>query len=200
MHFKRSRRRLVPNRRIERSSRVNIKALLPVRQSEGWTIQSHYANSTHLAMHTVKMFRLALCQSKKNVTAGIVGLCPEGWDTNSLIFLSPNYLQSYFFVMKWTQQPLISLQDELDLTDKNREAMFALPDEKKWQIYCSKKKVSWSLTYLTILFLHNTNICTYANYIYFAASSTRNIALGHTVHTECTLLGPQSPPSPRWSK
>lgn len=76
---------------------MNIKALLPVRQSEGWTIQSHYANSTHLAMHTVKMFRLALCQSKKNVTAGIVGLCPEGWDTNGLIFLSPNYLQSYFF-------------------------------------------------------------------------------------------------------
>lgn len=37
------------------------------------------------------------------------------------------------------------LQDELDLTDKNREAMFALPDEKKWQIYCSKKKVSWPL-------------------------------------------------------
>ncbi|NWT69409.1 DAAM2 protein, partial [Prunella himalayana] len=31
-------------------------------------------------------------------------------------------------------------QDELDLTDKNREAMFALPPEKKWQIYCSKKK------------------------------------------------------------
>uniref|UniRef100_A0AAQ5XPK5 Dishevelled associated activator of morphogenesis 2 n=1 Tax=Amphiprion ocellaris TaxID=80972 RepID=A0AAQ5XPK5_AMPOC len=37
------------------------------------------------------------------------------------------------------------LVDELDLTDKNREAMFALPDEKKWQIYCSKKKVSWAL-------------------------------------------------------
>uniref|UniRef100_A0A673X145 Dishevelled associated activator of morphosis 2 n=1 Tax=Salmo trutta TaxID=8032 RepID=A0A673X145_SALTR len=33
------------------------------------------------------------------------------------------------------------LVDELDLTDKNREAMFALPAEKKWQIYCSKKKV-----------------------------------------------------------
>lgn len=33
------------------------------------------------------------------------------------------------------------LQDELDLTDKHREAMFALPAEKKWQIYCSKKKV-----------------------------------------------------------
>ncbi|NXH64063.1 DAAM2 protein, partial [Rhabdornis inornatus] len=34
----------------------------------------------------------------------------------------------------------LNLQDELDLTDKNREAMFALPPEKKWQIYCSKKK------------------------------------------------------------
>uniref|UniRef100_A0A671PHB9 Disheveled-associated activator of morphogenesis 2-like n=1 Tax=Sinocyclocheilus anshuiensis TaxID=1608454 RepID=A0A671PHB9_9TELE len=32
------------------------------------------------------------------------------------------------------------LVDELDLTNKNREAMFALPAEKKWQIYCSKKK------------------------------------------------------------
>lgn len=34
-----------------------------------------------------------------------------------------------------------ALQDELDLTEKHREAMFALPAEKKWQIYCSKKKV-----------------------------------------------------------
>uniref|UniRef100_A0A8C9R826 Dishevelled associated activator of morphosis 2 n=1 Tax=Scleropages formosus TaxID=113540 RepID=A0A8C9R826_SCLFO len=34
----------------------------------------------------------------------------------------------------------LCLQDELDLTDRNREAMFALPAEKKWQIYCSKKK------------------------------------------------------------
>lgn len=37
-----------------------------------------------------------------------------------------------------------SSQDELDLTDKHREAMFALPAEKKWQIYCSKKKVRYS--------------------------------------------------------
>jgi hypothetical protein len=37
-----------------------------------------------------------------------------------------------------------SPQDELDLTDKHREAMFALPAEKKWQIYCSKKKVRHS--------------------------------------------------------
>uniref|UniRef100_A0A4W3GHT9 Dishevelled associated activator of morphogenesis 1b n=1 Tax=Callorhinchus milii TaxID=7868 RepID=A0A4W3GHT9_CALMI len=33
------------------------------------------------------------------------------------------------------------LVDELDLSEKHREAMFALPAEKKWQIYCSKKKV-----------------------------------------------------------
>uniref|UniRef100_A0A3Q3AYT7 Dishevelled associated activator of morphogenesis 1b n=1 Tax=Kryptolebias marmoratus TaxID=37003 RepID=A0A3Q3AYT7_KRYMA len=36
------------------------------------------------------------------------------------------------------------LVDELDLTEKHREAMFALPAEKKWQIYCSKKKVKAS--------------------------------------------------------
>uniref|UniRef100_A0A4W4FRE1 Dishevelled associated activator of morphogenesis 1b n=1 Tax=Electrophorus electricus TaxID=8005 RepID=A0A4W4FRE1_ELEEL len=34
----------------------------------------------------------------------------------------------------------LPFQDELDLTEKHREAMFALPAEKKWQIYCSKKK------------------------------------------------------------
>ncbi|OCT68513.1 disheveled-associated activator of morphogenesis 1-A isoform X1 [Xenopus laevis] len=32
------------------------------------------------------------------------------------------------------------LVDELDLSEKHREAMFALSAEKKWQIYCSKKK------------------------------------------------------------
>ncbi|XP_029317093.1 disheveled-associated activator of morphogenesis 1 [Cottoperca gobio] len=31
------------------------------------------------------------------------------------------------------------LVDELDLTDEHRTAMFALPAEKKWQIYCGKK-------------------------------------------------------------
>ncbi|XP_041826987.1 disheveled-associated activator of morphogenesis 1-like [Melanotaenia boesemani] len=31
------------------------------------------------------------------------------------------------------------LVDELELTEKHRVAMFALPAEKKWQIYCSKK-------------------------------------------------------------
>uniref|UniRef100_A0AAZ3RZL5 Formin GTPase-binding domain-containing protein n=1 Tax=Oncorhynchus tshawytscha TaxID=74940 RepID=A0AAZ3RZL5_ONCTS len=36
------------------------------------------------------------------------------------------------------------LVDELDLTEKHREAMFNLPAEKKWQIYCSKKKVRFS--------------------------------------------------------
>uniref|UniRef100_A0A4W6FG01 Dishevelled associated activator of morphogenesis 1b n=1 Tax=Lates calcarifer TaxID=8187 RepID=A0A4W6FG01_LATCA len=31
------------------------------------------------------------------------------------------------------------LVDELDLTEEHRAAMFSLPAEKKWQIYCSKK-------------------------------------------------------------
>uniref|UniRef100_A0A6I8QL45 Dishevelled-associated activator of morphogenesis 1 n=1 Tax=Xenopus tropicalis TaxID=8364 RepID=A0A6I8QL45_XENTR len=34
----------------------------------------------------------------------------------------------------------VELVDELDLSEKHREAMFALSAEKKWQIYCSKKK------------------------------------------------------------
>ncbi|KAL0967516.1 hypothetical protein UPYG_G00253240 [Umbra pygmaea] len=34
----------------------------------------------------------------------------------------------------------LELVDELDLTENHREAMFNLPAEKKWQIYCSKKK------------------------------------------------------------
>uniref|UniRef100_A0A673G1J9 Disheveled-associated activator of morphogenesis 1-like n=1 Tax=Sinocyclocheilus rhinocerous TaxID=307959 RepID=A0A673G1J9_9TELE len=38
------------------------------------------------------------------------------------------------------------LVDELDLTEKHREAMFALPAEKKWQIYCSKKMVTRSIS------------------------------------------------------
>uniref|UniRef100_A0A3B4Z8V0 Formin GTPase-binding domain-containing protein n=1 Tax=Stegastes partitus TaxID=144197 RepID=A0A3B4Z8V0_9TELE len=33
------------------------------------------------------------------------------------------------------------LVDELDLTEEHRAGMFALPAEKKWQIYCSKKTV-----------------------------------------------------------
>ena len=34
------------------------------------------------------------------------------------------------------------LVDELGLDRSHREAMFAMPPEKKWQIYCSKKRVS----------------------------------------------------------
>ncbi|XP_064859422.1 disheveled-associated activator of morphogenesis 1-like [Oncorhynchus nerka] len=32
------------------------------------------------------------------------------------------------------------LVDELDLSGKHREVMFALPAEKKWQMYCSKRR------------------------------------------------------------
>lgn len=35
----------------------------------------------------------------------------------------------------------LCLQDELDLAEEHRANMFALPAEKKWQIYCSKKTV-----------------------------------------------------------
>lgn len=50
-------------------------------------------------------------------------------------------------------------QDELDLTEKHREAMFALPAEKKWQIYCSKKKVKDS--HLCVSFpLHHISLWT----------------------------------------
>uniref|UniRef100_A0A3B3CV23 Formin GTPase-binding domain-containing protein n=1 Tax=Oryzias melastigma TaxID=30732 RepID=A0A3B3CV23_ORYME len=33
------------------------------------------------------------------------------------------------------------LVEELELSGEHRQAMFALPAEKKWQIYCSKKAV-----------------------------------------------------------
>lgn len=33
----------------------------------------------------------------------------------------------------------LELVDELDLTQANRQAVLALPANKKWQIYCSKK-------------------------------------------------------------
>ena len=36
------------------------------------------------------------------------------------------------------------LVDELDLDRPHREAMFSLPAEKKWQIYCSKRRVRWN--------------------------------------------------------
>lgn len=60
---------------------------------------------------------------------------------NTVIVISiqfPKHLLSLFVFVFFS---LPTLQDELDLTEKHREAMFALPAEKKWQIYCSKKKV-----------------------------------------------------------
>jgi len=35
----------------------------------------------------------------------------------------------------------VNVQDELGLDKTHRDAMFSLPPEKKWAIYCSKKKV-----------------------------------------------------------
>uniref|UniRef100_A0A7N6AT08 Dishevelled associated activator of morphogenesis 1b n=1 Tax=Anabas testudineus TaxID=64144 RepID=A0A7N6AT08_ANATE len=47
-------------------------------------------------------------------------------------------------VIQWLFLPFYPIcflvsQDELDLSDEHRAAMFALPAEKKWQIYCGKK-------------------------------------------------------------
>lgn len=53
-----------------------------------------------------------------------------------------------------------TLQDELDLTEKHREAMFALPAEKKWQIYCSKKKVKTHISIRFTVSLKNLNSVT----------------------------------------
>lgn len=69
------------------------------------------------------------------------------------------------------------LQDELDLTDKNREAMFALPDEKKWQIYCSKKKVRsdlWLPPQLTGCLKPQFRAKLSANYVMLRAASYQN--------------------------
>ncbi len=46
-------------------------------------------------------------------------------------------------------------QAELDLDKVHRDAMYSLPSEKKWQIYCSKKKVG--LTFY---------VCIYASYLH----------------------------------
>ncbi|XP_054759859.1 disheveled-associated activator of morphogenesis 2-like [Lytechinus pictus] len=40
------------------------------------------------------------------------------------------------------------LVEELDLVAQHKERMFSLSPEKKWQIYCSKKRVSLKYMYL----------------------------------------------------
>ncbi|CAG2066837.1 unnamed protein product, partial [Timema podura] len=45
----------------------------------------------------------------------------------------------------------LELVDELDLTAPNKAAMLSLPSEKKWQIYCSRKKDQEGVTDLSHL-------------------------------------------------
>uniref|UniRef100_A0A8C6UZI9 Dishevelled associated activator of morphogenesis 2 n=1 Tax=Neogobius melanostomus TaxID=47308 RepID=A0A8C6UZI9_9GOBI len=89
------------------------------------------------------------------------------------------------------------LVDELDLTDKNREAMFALPDEKKWQIYCSKKKVS-SSHYKVSMYHYLADLVSTASFLTTAnpLSSNQFCALTKTVqlsfcHLRISHLPPQ---------
>ena len=40
--------------------------------------------------------------------------------------------------------------EELDLPPAQRQQMFALPLEKKWQLYCSRKKVQFMADHLSM--------------------------------------------------
>nr|XP_002739230.1 PREDICTED: disheveled-associated activator of morphogenesis 1-like [Saccoglossus kowalevskii] len=56
------------------------------------------------------------------------------------IQLQPMELSSPMPPIEELNAKFAELVDELDLSAVHREAMFNLPAEKKWQIYCSKKK------------------------------------------------------------
>ena len=105
-----------------------------------WTISCFYSSKClkHFSRHFLEIMS---------------GNCSSNylkWCSTIFVCLLSFFYWMYGFTVSIKQPPLLLLQDELDLTDKNREAMFALPDEKKWQIYCSKKKVSLPLLHFTI--------------------------------------------------
>ena len=64
---------------------------------------------------------------------------------NTWVFLSafkhPSINVLFFHIVPLRPHCLLLSQDELDLTGEHRAAMFSLPAEKKWNIYCSKKLV-----------------------------------------------------------
>uniref|UniRef100_A0A8C2Z6J5 Dishevelled associated activator of morphogenesis 1b n=1 Tax=Cyclopterus lumpus TaxID=8103 RepID=A0A8C2Z6J5_CYCLU len=57
-------------------------------------------------------------------------------NTKSMAMLEPNLPMP---PIQELDSMFTELVDELDLTGEHRAAMFSLPAEKKWQIYCSKK-------------------------------------------------------------
>ncbi|XP_059033833.1 disheveled-associated activator of morphogenesis 2 isoform X1 [Mustela lutreola] len=83
---------------------------------------------------------------RKRSRHGLGFLCCFGGSSLPEINLQDNHPLQYMEFSSPIPNPeelnvrFAELVDELDLTDKNREAVFALPPEKKWQIYCSKKK------------------------------------------------------------
>ncbi|MEQ2279485.1 hypothetical protein AMECASPLE_009991, partial [Ameca splendens] len=95
---------------------------------------------------TVSYTTLATMPPRKRTRAGLGFLCCFGSSEPLEINLKdtvPLQLLEFSSPMPPAEElhaRFSELVDELDLTDKNREAMFALADEKKWQIYCSKKK------------------------------------------------------------
>ncbi|XP_048203779.1 disheveled-associated activator of morphogenesis 2 isoform X2 [Perognathus longimembris pacificus] len=83
---------------------------------------------------------------RKRSRHGVGFLCCFGGSDLSEMDLRDSHALQYMEFSSTIPNPeelnvrFAELVDELDLTDKNREAVFALPPEKKWQIYCSKKK------------------------------------------------------------
>lgn len=64
---------------------------------------------------------------------------------NFPVFFSHQYIfiynEAFVILLIMVYVWFMMLQDELDLTAQHREAMFNLTPEKKWQIYCTKKRV-----------------------------------------------------------
>ncbi|XP_071399371.1 disheveled-associated activator of morphogenesis 1 isoform X3 [Centroberyx affinis] len=79
--------------------------------------------------------------------SSLLSCCFRGSDQPEITYLHDNMTTMAALEPTPPMPPLEELDamftelvDELDLTEEHRTAMFALPAEKKWQIYCSKKK------------------------------------------------------------
>ncbi|XP_068999640.1 LOW QUALITY PROTEIN: disheveled-associated activator of morphogenesis 1 [Embiotoca jacksoni] len=81
--------------------------------------------------------------------SSLVTCCFRGSDQPEITYCPENISSVAALEPSWPAPPAQELNsmfselvDELDLTEEHRAAMFDLPAEKKWQIYCSKKMES----------------------------------------------------------
>jgi hypothetical protein len=74
--------------------------------------------------------------------------CDENWTSVTFTFNTAFRLPDWESNLFWSELYVLvlCLQEELDLTAPNKAAMLSLPSEKKWQIYCSRKKVGTAVT------------------------------------------------------